>query len=241
MSNARNISKADSRFVNATGDTISGDVEVLDPVSSSFTSSVKIGSVGSSRRLVLSQDDVLNYSVGGSGTGAQTHIVSGGTAGVGTTRMTIDDSGRVTMPYQPSFFCRPTNGYDISSSTIINGTWYTSPNGWNVGNNFNLSNGVYTAPIAGKYFVHWTALVSQDDARLDFYLTKNGSEFVRSEINGYSATLANRSGAVTAIVDLQVGDNVSFGIRSSSSPGAPNEIYAGNSSPWSYATGYLIG
>ena len=154
-------------------------------------------------------------------------------------RMRIDNAGRVTMPYQPSFFCRPTQGYDVQGSTIINGIWYTSPNGFNVGNNFNLSNGVFTAPIAGKYFVHWTALVSQNDSRLDFYLTKNGSEFARSEINGYSTTQTNRSGAVTAIVDLQVGDNVSFGIRSSS--GSPNEIYAGNRTPWSYATGYLIG
>ena len=156
-----------------------------------------------------------------------------------TARITVDASGRVTMPYQPSFFCRPTQGYDVQGSTIINGIWYTSPNGFNVGNNFNLSNGVFTAPIAGKYFVHWTALVSQNDSRLDFYLTKNGSEFARSEINGYSTTQTNRSGAVTAIVDLQVGDNVSFGIRSSS--GSPNEIYAGNRTPWSYATGYLIG
>ena len=153
MSNARNISKAENRFVNATGDTISGDVEVLDPVSSSFTSSVKIGSVGSSRRLVLSQDDVLNYSVGGSGTGAQTHIVSGGTAGVGTTRMTIDDSGRVTMPYQPAFRAHtftPTSGVGTIVYTVA---------AHNIGSHYNTSTGRFTAPVAGVYHFDFSVLM----------------------------------------------------------------------------------
>ena len=68
-------------------------------------------------------------------------------------RIVADGSGRVTLPYQPSFQAYRTNYTQNASavSTII------CPNvAHNTGNHYNSSNGTFTAPVAGKYlFMFW--------------------------------------------------------------------------------------
>jgi len=64
----------------------------------------------------------------------------------GTERMRIDSSGRVTMPYQPSFRAggapAPSAGNNYVNYPTVN---------HNIGNHFNATNGRFTAPVAGRY------------------------------------------------------------------------------------------
>ena len=86
-----------------------------------------------------------------------------------TTRMTIDASGRVTMPYQPAFYVRKSGGSGLSSGVQA---WnYTS---LNVGSHFNLSLGRFTAPINGKY-LFGLMLLNAFAGTNSSYLRKNGS------------------------------------------------------------------
>ena len=123
-------------------------------------------------------------------------IVQTGTSG--TTRMTIDNSGRVTMPNQPAFAIQGGyNGWTTLSqaggfypftgssgvATSTNTEWamaWVSNNegGYNpTGNGINTTNGLYTAPVAGTYLFTFQA-----------YLQKlvSGSQYihVNSYING---------------------------------------------------------
>lgn len=62
----------------------------------------------------------------------------------------FDASGRVTMPAQPAFSAYGNNGWN----TFSNGsdTLITFPNtAYNIGNNFDTSTGVFTAPVNGVY------------------------------------------------------------------------------------------
>lgn len=72
-------------------------------------------------------------------------------------RLAIDGSGRVTMPNQPSFFVQGNFGWvDKGYGYSEINPWYTTPSSnaacfHNDGSHFNLSNGRFTAPVAGRY------------------------------------------------------------------------------------------
>ena len=68
-----------------------------------------------------------------------------------TTRMTIDASGRVTLPYQPAFRAYSTvAGWTVlSANTWVIGAFEAEE--YDRGSNYNTTNYRFTAPIAGLY------------------------------------------------------------------------------------------
>ena len=104
-------------------------------------------------------------------------------------RMAIDGSGRVRMPAQPSFFSRPPASYNLSAgANTIGGTWQDVHN---IGSHF--SNGTFTAPVAGTYQFSWSVFVQSETTRIDAYIMVNGTNVMREEIQGYSATGYNKN------------------------------------------------
>ena len=87
--------------------------------------------------------------------------------------MTIaGDTGHVNFPTRPMAHVGRQGG-DVGASTVI--VWdYAHVN---VGNHYNTSNGRFTCPVAGTYFVGFF-MISASASTVDVKLLKNGSEYL---------------------------------------------------------------
>ena len=172
-----NKSTADTRYVNASGDTMTGS---LTGTSAGFTGDVNIGNNASSNPLSklrlggtqYGAADIRPTDEGGHKVGMAFY-----TDGTGDTtidpvlRMTIDSSGYVTKPNQPSFSAYRDAGHVTSGNVFVFDHTH-----FNRGNMYDTSNGRGTAPVAGKYLVTcW--FMTRNDATYD-------NKYIRLRING---------------------------------------------------------
>jgi hypothetical protein len=116
-------------------------------------------------------------------------------------KMRIDSGGRMSLPYQPSFYAWSGVG-DVAFTTEtplpLNTTF------WNTGSHYNTSNYRFTAPVAGKYFF-----------RANIYKQSNGNYSrlrIQKNNTSYTYHLILASGAetltITSIVEMAVNDFV---------------------------------
>ena len=143
-------------------------------------------------------------------------------------RMKIDSSGRVTMPYQPSFAATRNQG-DVTNAV------YVYPNVYhNIGGHYNNSNGRFTAPVTGSYFISANHMTANNGTynNYTYEIRVNGSlfQYVYSSSGGNLHHRWNWHG----VMYLQAGDYVEVFIP------AGFYIY-GQSSLYQHFSGYLIG
>jgi hypothetical protein len=117
-------------------------------------------------------------------------------------RLSIDGSGCVTIPAQPAF---QTAG--ASYSLVANQIWAIRPSEiFNTGNCYNVSNGRFTAPVAGRYhfhFLHTTGTAGVASPNLYFRI--NGSGVYGQCLNYYGQY---SSSTQVVVLSLNAGDYV---------------------------------
>ena len=96
------------------------------------------------------------------------------TDGTGSVKFKVDASGRVTMPYQPAFsaYYSGFGNFTYNAGNIVaefNATRF------NIGNHFNTSTGVFTAPVSGVYAFYFNGY-NNSTSYARWLLLKNGSD-----------------------------------------------------------------
>jgi hypothetical protein len=164
-------------------------------------------------------------------------LVLSGSNGISTNGTThalvLDSSGHVRMPFQPSFLVLGTN-YSQSNG----GASKIIPNSesFDIGNDYDLGNGRFTAPVNGVYyFGFWGLAYPQgNDQVSSMYYYKNGSPIGQNvQFGGQSSSHSLASGGI--MLNLSANDYVELFFTSAS--GSGSKAY---SSQWQMF-GHLIG
>lgn len=177
---------------------------------------------------------ILGLPYGGGG-GLELRILRHGTDGSAKlasaypVRWAVDDSGRVTMPFQPAFCVTSPNNGDVNAVQKFQSVLV------NRGNHYSTSTGYFTAPVAGVYQFNWHILSATLDGYHYGYLAKNGNIVVYAQAytaSGLPATGTTVGGS--ALIELAAGDWVGYFHYG----GSYTDAYNGN---YSVFSGLLVG
>jgi hypothetical protein len=155
----------------------------------------------------------------------------------------IDNSGRVTKPYHPSFCARHNSGDGFSGDIIVLTRISTSWDVWNTGNHYSTSTGKFTVPVAGVYYFEGQVMttghnngdniqdmltIMSNRGRISYCRQRKSYFRSDEDANGYYTN------SVGGSARLNAGDEVYLQRKSGHSWGYSNRYY-------SYFTGWLIG
>ena len=176
-------SASDTRYVNTAGDTMTGALQSTEIVSNNAGSNTNIRLQNTASGSGSSDGFVIQNA-----TNSKVYLWNYENADVlfGTNsieRLKINSSGPVTMPSQPAMSGRAIRPIDTSGYVTTGVNLYVDGGAnleVNNGNHWNNSTGVWTCPVAGRYFCYAAFLIDNDQtagslARYGF--KKNGSEF----------------------------------------------------------------
>jgi hypothetical protein len=151
------------------------------------------------------------------------------------TALEVDKYGRLTTPYQPSFGCiKNGNQYPTSGQRTTIASWTEH---FDEGSNFNATTGVFTAPVAGKYYFYVSAMMDRNDnGDYQIAIYRNGSMYYNSNDMLSNSGVTYMQTTICGVVEMSANDTVEFKMYNSTS--TSSFIYTNH---YTHCGGYLIG
>jgi len=157
------------------------------------------------------------------------------------TAMSVDTAGRILTPARPAFRARMSDG---TGSTGVNGALVFETEDFDIGGNYDTSNGRFTAPIAGIYWFSFDSLTATDTsgssnattdvAYVDFQ--KNGTSIEGSRSYAYHVGGNWQTSLVRAdLLSLSANDYITVVY------GSEHAYFDNNNSYDPVFQGYLVG
>jgi len=160
-----------------------------------------------------------------------------------TDHLVIEGNGAVRKPLSPAFSANLSSG-NLNAATHNNVIIFNNEH-FDNGNNYNASNGRFTASVAGKYYFGVQIYGGFDGAGvrvLHAKFQKNGSDVASTDMFGgasnHGGTSYHPTGCGHFLTDLAVNDWVAFNSGGFSGTGGNALIYAANGTRF---FGYLVG
>jgi hypothetical protein len=154
-----------------------------------------------------------------------------------TDRLTVDASGRITMPYQPGFMASGSGGWVTISAGGAAPFNAIASSGFNDGGHYSTSTYAFTAPVAGKYVFFAGFYCGNSTSSSSFYWLRNGSwlNLGGGDALVFADTAESDDYALSSqiVLKLSAGDYIQIASRNTQS----SKVYM----PHSSFGGYLIG
>ena len=204
--------ESDTRYVNTAGDTMTGNLTLGSTSTSqpilqmlSSTSGANTIHFGDAASGADSYKGYINYA---HNTDQIQFAVNG------AVRQIIDSAGRVTMPYQPSFFARHTTATTYNSAYVVNWNSIT----YNVGNHFVGSTGTFTAPVSGVYQLNSMLGNNYANGAGNYMVKLNGSDYHGLVWDPYNGQTSWSTSILVGQMKLAPNDTVRIYCNSTGNP-----------------------
>ena len=174
VGDALNQAAADTRYVNASGDTMTGNLGIGAAPSFSTLEVTADKTTANNLQLTLRGSTNTNKQmIMGFDTTDDKSFITSQIAGTAQKPLVINSSG-VTMPSQPCFIATRDSNYVIGTTEAV---IPIDNEDLDVGNNYNTSTYSFTAPIAGNYLFAFQGTLNSINAGTynAIYLRKNGA------------------------------------------------------------------
>ena len=150
--------------------------------------------------------------------------------------MTINNTGAVTKPLQPAFLAVPASS---QANIPINGATTVAFGTEIFDNNSDFASNTFTAPVAGKYQLQYTATYNSMDVDSDYVehllITSNRNYQIVVDPDGFDADPLYHTFNICVLADMDASDTAYIRIGMNNSGQAQMDI-----STSSYFSGYLV-
>ena len=189
-----------------------------------------IGGAAAADSKIVFDGNAQDYHIGLDDSADDLVIGLGSTLGT-TTHMSFDETGAIIKPLQPAARVTLSGNLSVNHNTLTKISFDTET----YDKNGDFASNKFTAPVAGRYFIHCHAEIMDLADQKDFLVCiyKNGS--ITNSANEKSSSANYQTNSVTDVLELAATDYIEFYVKHVH--GSSRDIYAANT----FGEVYLLG